>query len=431
MTAPQLLAHRAGHRSDTAGRPARHERPLLPALATAWIAVVLFSIYTFDFAGNLARLLPFAGMGLLLLAPRATLRRVPLPLTGLAFLAWTLLSYAFARNTATWLLRVQVDVPNWIALVAVFAIAPPESIRRGILLAVYGMYGFVLAQAATGLPSAVDSPRGVPYPGEVLRWHGPFYEKNGLGAFVVIGTIALLTLDTPGWRRRLGLAAGGLILLGSFSTTAIFGVIAAVGLAAAARTYARILDRRSRQLFVLVAGVSSGVGAVLSITLLPAITQLFGKDPTLTGRTDIWAAGLEAFRASPITGSGIGFWNARTDPMVGMLNHRIGYDVGHAHNGILNLGVELGVVGIVLFLALFAGVIATAWRARHRAPQLARFTLLYAATITLMSLSESLFQGVHIGVLLALQTALLLAAPAPTRLRHRSASASSATGPIP
>jgi exopolysaccharide production protein ExoQ len=70
-------------------------------------------------------------------------------------------------------------------------------------------------------------------------------------------------------------------------------------------------------------------------------TSVLGRDETLTGRTGVWAGVLPAAMGQPILGHGFAaFWN----PTRGLL-----YDINEAHNGYLEIILELGFVGLVLF----------------------------------------------------------------------------------
>ncbi len=403
-------------------RTARTGVSLLPAVTTVWVAAVVATAYTYDFAAGPTRLLAPIGFGLVLLVPRDRLGHVVVPVAGVAYLAWYVVSSSFAGDPGAWSSRAGLELPLTVSLVAVAGVAPLESIRRGVLAGVEIVYAYVLVQAATGFPTPVDAPRDVPLPGDVLRWHGPFYEKNGLGGFVIVGLSALLTLARPGWRRRAGVAASAVLLVGSRSTTAIVGCAVALGLAGVLAAWDRFRDPRSRPLFAVATGIGLTVAGYLSVVLLPALTAVFGKDPTLTGRTDIWAAAFDAWIEAPITGLGVGFWASPTDPLLGLALHRIGYAAGHAHNGLLNVAVELGLVGVVLVAILLAWVARTAWRALPVATGMARFGIVYLATLAVSSLSEAVFQGVHLAMVLALGTALAGAVRAGAdRSRHTGA----------
>src|SRR5207237_978175 len=69
-------------------------------------------------------------------------------------------------------------------------------------------------------------------------------------------------------------------------------------------------------------------------------TSALGRDATLTGRTDIWAGLLPDLMRQPIFGYGFsGFWTVT----------RISeHEIGQAHNGYLEVCLQLGFVGFLL-----------------------------------------------------------------------------------
>jgi exopolysaccharide production protein ExoQ len=84
------------------------------------------------------------------------------------------------------------------------------------------------------------------------------------------------------------------------------------------------------------------------------LMALFG-DPTFSGRTDIWSFVGEAIRQSPLQGNGYAsFWGTGQNSRV--METAPGFIVAllQAHNGYLDVLVELGAVGFVLLLAILA-----------------------------------------------------------------------------
>ena len=72
-----------------------------------------------------------------------------------------------------------------------------------------------------------------------------------------------------------------------------------------------------------------------------ALTSSLGRDETLTGRTEIWAELLPVVIQNPFLGSGFGaFWTPKAIDL---------YRIGEAHNGYLEVLLELGFVGLLLF----------------------------------------------------------------------------------
>jgi Ca2+/Na+ antiporter len=105
---------------------------------------------------------------------------------------------------------------------------------------------------------------------------------------------------------------------------------------------------RLAQLGAWVALALAGGGVVtLGLSLLGTSpmavgARLLGRDPTLTGRSDlIWDLLLPIAWHNPVLGLGYGaFW---IRPVVGLT-----LDINEAHNGYLDVFLELGVVGLVL-----------------------------------------------------------------------------------
>jgi O-antigen ligase len=81
------------------------------------------------------------------------------------------------------------------------------------------------------------------------------------------------------------------------------------------------------------------------------------SEGTLTHRTVLWAAGLEAFRDHAFLGVGTGAYGPAVLRVVGV-------DLP-AHNTFLSILVELGVVGALLLLALLASIFYCALRMRY------------------------------------------------------------------
>ena len=74
---------------------------------------------------------------------------------------------------------------------------------------------------------------------------------------------------------------------------------------------------------------------------LATFSSSLGRDETLTGRTAVWADVLPAMKQQPLAGYGFGsFW---TDA------RRELYEIPTAHNGYLDILLELGVVGFAFF----------------------------------------------------------------------------------
>ncbi len=99
-----------------------------------------------------------------------------------------------------------------------------------------------------------------------------------------------------------------------------------------------------------------GISGALAVVYVPekivqrlATTGTEVEDLSLGGRFKIWEAGVNAFTQRPLTGYGPGGWRSAVAPWLGS-------DPQVAHNSFLSVLVETGMVGLLLYLAMFAAV---------------------------------------------------------------------------
>jgi len=97
---------------------------------------------------------------------------------------------------------------------------------------------------------------------------------------------------------------------------------------------------------VLITGGLGGIG-------LQVAAHLIGKGATLSGRTDIWQAVFLSIVKRPWTGFGYAaFWVAGA-PEATRLAQLLGdKTLGNAENGVLQLWLEVGLVGVLIMFVL-------------------------------------------------------------------------------
>jgi O-antigen ligase len=212
----------------------------------------------------------------------------------------------------------------------------------------------ITAGAVAALPDArihIDPTGQIP---DLDGWHGLFPHKNIMTPYLVFALITVLTFDRSKLFKWGSLAVIGVLLAGSDSVTGMAAAMLAVSVWVWLQLY-KNLDVRNSSVF-LVSSLSVGVFALLGVfASLSTITSASGKDLTLTGRTFIWQATIDAIVERPVLGWGYGGIFGQ-DPMTvrtAELRRAIGFDAHHAHNGLLDLWVQLGLVGVVLFTLLF------------------------------------------------------------------------------
>ena len=175
--------------------------------------------------------------------------------------------------------------------------------------------------------------------------------------------------------------------------------------------------RRSIRFVVLSVALLVGVAASAS-TNTTALLEVAGKDPGLTGRTDIWQAVLGAVQQRPLTGHGLGAFLNGQDPtaVTRALWRQIGFEAAHAHNGALDVLGQLGLVGLVLHLAALATTARAAAARLQADPAVAALALTVLAAQLLMSVSEVVLLGPWLLVLVLIRAPLL--APVASSHRH-------------
>ena len=86
---------------------------------------------------------------------------------------------------------------------------------------------------------------------------------------------------------------------------------------------------------------------------------LVGRDPTLTGRTDIWEATLLGLQDIAVAGGGYG---AGWEVVAARITAIMGNAPGHAHNGYLDLAADIGFFGVGLVLSVMLWNFVTSFR---------------------------------------------------------------------
>ena len=224
-------------------------------------------------------------------------------------------------------------------------------------------------------------------------WRGLWYEKNQMGVVMVAGAVAaagcLASRDPRRLLPALTLAVTTLLVLATQSKTSLLCLVLGVGVVAA------LWAMRKGGPALAVVGVWLGVilAAALTYAFLTEPAEVFkalGKDPSLTGRTDIWVALMRRVGEHPWTGYGYqAFWGRESVPAA-FIRHETGWPVPSAHNGWIDLLIQLGWPGAVAvgLTVLIAGV-ATLVRIPVAGAREGYWGIAYFAVFLLLSLSES------------------------------------------
>ena len=312
---------------------------------------------------------------------------------GLVMLLWLLSVVATGRLGRLHLFHLlAIAFALWYVLSVWWSVAPDETpftttLIEGVVLSVMiwdiyrtqerleaAMQAFLLGGYVSVGMTAFNFAQGQQVRHWEQRFSGSGFDPNDIALLLAIGIPMATYLATrphsPPLLRLLNLlyplaTALGIVLSGSRGA-----------LLAAAPAYLFFLVRMAR----LSRGWGIAMAVFLSAALLGA-TQLdlsaplqrlgtvaeSSGDDHLSGRSDIWQAGWNAFGAHPFLGVGGGAFSAATKGRNGQVLALI------AHNTYLSVLTELGPIGFLLFLGLLVVVLKSALR---QAPPMREMSLL-------------------------------------------------------
>ncbi len=220
-----------------------------------------------------------------------------------------------------------------------------------LLVWAYGIIGVFSLVFAIALPRY-----GVEQAVHAGAWRGIYNHKNLLGRGMTMGGVIFalspsLFEKKDRWlcRTALGLACILLVMAKSSSSLINFTLLMI------SLTAYRIL--RFRFLLLIPAFLAT---VTLSATIVEIYTAnaeellgLIGKDPSLTGRTDIWAWVGEMIDKRPWLGYGYtAFWQG-LDGESAYVIRAARWPVPYSHNGILDLWLDIGLLGVSAYLLGF------------------------------------------------------------------------------
>ncbi|NJL45054.1 MAG: O-antigen ligase family protein [Leptolyngbyaceae cyanobacterium SM2_3_12] len=190
-------------------------------------------------------------------------------------------------------------------------------------------------------------------------WRGLYGHKNGLSAYMSISVLAQLSILLSPKKENIinpklawiGLALSVALILLSTSAT---GLLLLVFLFTLLLLYRRYRWQGKRSVLVLNIGIGLGVVAIILVILnWGLLLAALGKDPTLTSRALIWENGFSFWLDKFFLGYGRdAFWNPDL-PYAYQIGSKIAFNYlpPHAHNGFLDTALEVGIIGLGLFIA--------------------------------------------------------------------------------
>lgn len=172
------------------------------------------------------------------------------------------------------------------------------------------------------------------------------------------------------------------------------------------RRHARLLFFVLPSIFLLYLFLDFGLG------MNGQLAKELGRSPDLTGRTVIWSALLKV-HTDPLLGTGYeSFW---LGPRLQQIWQECGY-INEAHNGYLDIYLNLGLIGVFLLLFFLVVIYRRAWRAFQRRFELSSLGLAMWVLILFYNMSEAAFKNGLLWMLLILAS---IEMPRPAMLREK------------
>lgn len=183
-------------------------------------------------------------------------------------------------------------------------------------------------------------------------WRGIYNHKNTLGKVIVPGITIFLLLASSSkkysWLFWMAFSLAFILLLRSSSTSSLLNAITLIAASISFRVF------RWRDNFMVPSTIAIGSFAaifyvVVSVTT-EAILKALGKDATLTGRGDMWPYIFEMIGYKPFLGYGYGaFWYGPDTPSF-YIWQATGWTPPNSHNGFLDLWLQIGLIGLLIYL---------------------------------------------------------------------------------
>lgn len=216
-------------------------------------------------------------------------------------------------------------------------------------------------------------------------WQGICDHKNTLGLSMAFLLTPVFFTDTYSHRRKLVYSAMLLFLI--YKSQSRGAWLDTAGMLAFVAWLSLVRRVRSREYApILLITVTAGLAAiVVGVHFWPALATSMGKDPTMSGRTGIYAEVWRSIMIHPLSGYGFGnFW---TTPEARRIGLALGWpNIGYAENGFLELALQTGLLGAGLVFIMIAKGVAQGirlLRSPNYSPRVGWFlTILFLVLLT-------------------------------------------------
>lgn len=232
-------------------------------------------------------------------------------------------------------------------------------------------------------------------------WRGVFTHKNVAGKLLVMGVGLMFILLNESkhkhpkkWIYLLGIFCSLIMIKNIRSGGALINTVFILTMICLLQVFKA--ESRKLALGIIFFVTSSVFIALAYLPLMTFVLGLIGKDPTFTGRTDIWEFVGDMISNRPVLGYGIGgFWQGTAGPSL-YVWQRAGWRVPNAHHGFLDTFLEIGLLGgAMVILVLWQIVLRGIARVRLFKTWLSCWPTVYVLYLSLVNFSETSLIGAN------------------------------------
>lgn len=271
-----------------------------------------------------------------------------------------------------------------------FAIRFPLKVQARIMALLLMSVSFISIFYAVAMPHIGQHGPTSNWPG---AWKGIFLHKNTFGAFMTLTAGVVFSKIIKSKVPNLGLKiALGVLLLAAVVSGSMGSLIYANAICGIIFVLTKVRWRGKIGVlisYIALVGILMGYGVLLAVwdVLFTAI----GKDPTLTGRTLIWEyIRIQLMANNPILGFGRGVIWKTSWFMYGVWAHA-GDSPANAHNGFYDLALDVGYLGLLIFVVSYFINFSKAWKLAYRAHEAEYlWPIIFLIVLLMQNMLESL-----------------------------------------
>lgn len=266
-------------------------------------------------------------------------------------------------------------LPMWATVTLFWSVSPVRSLAAGLQVTILTLFGFYLAIrfsprqlmqlfVFTGFMATLLSfatvaiiPRaGIDFKNSTIGLEGIYPQKNICAVITVELMAVAFCYDFRGTNaplKRIGfIALLTALIIGSAARTGWILCVLTVGFIALLKFLYKLRPLERFAVTWFLPALLLGAGWLV-YSNAAVLLHLIGKDITLSGRTGIWKVVFLSIVRRPWAGFGFGAFWIGENPEVRRLAAAVG-DPGlsNAENGVLQLWLELGLIGVLILFAL-------------------------------------------------------------------------------